>query len=167
MQYWKNSKNFNILFVCLLLTACVDKLPGTIRKAEELTRTQVYGYRADEWKQIEDYYLAGQANCCGPDKRNDDVKALNNYCEAAMLGHKASQIEIGRLYMHEAGAGPSTTVPFDKATAHAYYNLAAQGGYTYAAVMADGLAPKLTADELARSKQLVAEFPAIPCKITR
>ena len=167
MQFWKNSRSFNIFFICMLFSACtIDKIPETIRESKELAKTQYYGFRADKWQKIEDSYLAGQANCCGPDKRNSDVRALNFYCEAALLDHKASQIEVGRLYMHEAGAGPKTAVPFDRTLAHAYYTLAAQGGYEFAAAIASELGKKLTPDELARSNQLVTDYPNIPCNIT-
>lgn len=171
MQFWKNSKNLiNLSLICglcILTAACVDLIAPSMRKGEQLAKTQYYGLKSDYWQQIEDAYMAGQANCCGADKINDDIKALNYYCEAAKLGHKASQIEIARLYTHQAGAGPKTAIPFDRTLAHAYYSLAAQGGYEFAASLKNDLTEKLSKEELARSAQLVVDYPNIPCEITK
>lgn len=151
----------------LALTSCMDKVPGLIRKGENLADKQYYGYRADKWQEIEDSYQAAQANCCGKDTSKNDMRALELYCRSAKLGHKASQIEVARLYNHTAGAGPKTAIPFDRTLAHAYYSLAAEGGYEFAAALRSELDAKLTPEEHDRSRQLVTDFPNIPCELTR
>lgn len=162
-------KFLSSIILLSILTACVDTVPHRLRQGKELVNAKYYGFRADRWQELESSYLGAQAICCGPDKLNDDVRALELYCKAAVDGHKASQIEIGRLYSHETTAivGKGTTIPYDRALAYAYFDLASQDGYTYADAMKVGLGSKLTPVEKARAEQLVKDFPDIPCAITR
>lgn len=157
-----------VLTCSLALTAC-DRVPALIRKSEQFGKSTYYGFRSDKWQEIEASYLGAQAACCGPDKPNDDVRALQLYCVAAKFGHKASMVEIGRIYSHQKNAvfAPATAIPLDYPLAHAYFTLSEKDGYEYAKAMRTEIEEKLSEKELARSKRLVADFPNIPCEITR
>jgi TPR repeat protein len=170
MQFWKNSKGLISLILiagsALTLVAC-DKLAPAARKVEQIGKSEYYGFRADKWSEIEDAYLGAQSYCCGPDTMKDDVRALELYCKAAQYGHKASMIEIARMYIHEGVAGVGTAIPYDQVLSYAYFTKAGEGGYAYGAAMRDSLGRKLTPEELEKAKQLVAEYPNIPCALTR
>ena len=174
MRFLKNTKNL-ISFcafgvVIFSLTSCVDTIPHRYRQGKELAKGQYYGFRANRYDDLEDSYIAAQSSCCGPDKLNDDVRALNLYCKAAQYGHKASLLEVGRIYSHQTSAvnGKGTVIPYDSAMAYAYFSLAAaDGGYDYAASMKQDIEKKLTKEQLERANSLIAQFPNIPCELTR
>jgi len=169
----KNTKYILSLLLIVLtcgmsLTAC-DRVPALIRKSEQFGKSTYYGFRSDKWQEIEASYLGAKAACCGPDKPNDDVRALQLYCVSAKYGHKASMVEIGRIYSHQENAvfAPATAIPLDYPLAHAYFTLSEKDGYEFAQAMRMDIEKKLSEDELERSKRLVVDFPNIPCEITR
>lgn len=193
MQFWKNLKNvetnkFNemkeinenkkilislistisLISIIIVISAC-DRLAPAARKVEQVGRQEYFGFRSDKWQEIEDSYLGAQAACCGRDTMKNDVRALELYCRAAQYGHKASMIEIGRMYIHDlnATAGNSSPIPYDKTLAYAYFAKGGEGGYEYGATMKANLEKKLSAEELERAKALIAAFPNIPCAITK
>jgi TPR repeat protein len=152
----------------LTLTSCVDLWPHRYREAKEMAKTGYYGMRSDKWQEFEDSYEAAQHTCCGPDMINDDIRELQLYCTAALGGHKASMIEVGRIYLHDPKMTiKGTAIPYDKTVAYAYFTKAAENGYDYAASMKGDLEKKLTKDEFERGNAMVQDFPNIPCAITR
>ncbi len=172
MQFSKNSKRLlslsvGLIISSLLLAGCMDKVPGLIDRVDNDVHAHYYDHQSNKYEDIENSYSAAQSYCCGPNKKNDDVKALELYCRAAMAGHRASMIEIGRLYSHEVTAGPQSPIPYDRSLAYAYFSKAAENGYQYADIMKDNLDQSLTADEKVRAQKYVAEFPNIPCAISR
>ncbi len=171
MRYFRNSSvQISLLIIaalCAPLLASCDKLAPAARKVEQVGKSQYWGYRSDKWEEIDSSYLAAQSYCCGVDTVKDDIRALELFCRAAQSGHKASQIEVARFYTHEAGAGKSTAIPFDRALAYAYYSKAGQDGYEYGAAMRDQLRSKLSTVELERASRLVDAFPDIPCAVIR
>ncbi len=157
----------SLLFIAisLFVTAC-DKFPQFLRRSENEVKKEYYEWEADD-EDVEAMYLAAKANCCGEDKFSDnDIKSLNMFCKAAKNGHKASMVEVGKLYLNE-NTIEGTVIPYDPALAFTYFSIAEQNGHDYAEYHREKLLMMLSDEEFARATRLVDSFPVVPCEITR
>jgi hypothetical protein len=165
---WIASSGFAILAMTITVTACMDMVPYRYRQAKEVAKTGYYGMRSDRWQQFEDSYMAAKHTCCGPDMINDDIRELQLYCTAALGGHKASQVEVGRIYLNEPQVTiKGTAIPLDRALAYAYFTKASENGYDFALAMKQDLEKKLSKEDIDRGTVIAGDFPNIPCAITR
>jgi len=166
VKFTPTNSAFILVIVCSV-ASCMDRVPDVWRKSKELAKTEYYGYRADKRDEIESAYLGAQAACCGPDKINDDLRALELYCKAASYGHAPSMVEIARFYSHKQLGTPGSAIPYDASLAYAYYVKAAENNYPAFVAMRDGFRGEIREDEAAKGDELVKRFPDISCAITK
>ncbi len=108
---------------------------------------------AEKWFAKADDYLAIA-------KMYDDVArnrplAAKWYRKLADQGDKYAMYRLGEMYRDGDG------VPRDYASAHMWFNLAAQSGYRYASTARDELARKMTPDQIARTQRLARDWRPI------
>ena len=89
-------------------------------------------------------------------KMYDDVArnrplAAKWYRRSADQGDKYAMFRLGEMYRDGEG------VPRDYASAHMWFNLAAESGYPYASTARDELAQKMTPDQIARTRRLARD----------
>jgi TPR repeat protein len=172
MQYSQRSKSFITKFALVVLavstlSSCVDKIPGALRETGHQAERAVWEYKAKDGD-IEAQYDAAELNCCGKRPLRDDINALNLYCEAALDGNPASQVEVGKFYAHD---NPKMRkiglIPYDPAIAYAMYGQAADAGNTEAAGRKAALLQRIKTADIDRARELRKDFKNIPCKLTR
>ena len=93
-------------------------------------------------------------------KMYDDVAqnrplAAKWYRKLADQGDKYAMFRLGEMYRDGEG------VLRDYATAHMWFNLAAESGYRYASTARDELARKMTPDQIARTERLARDWKPI------
>ena|GEM_PF-3556633 len=169
MKNFQISKLLNLKLLILasvFFVAACDKFPQLLRRSENEAKKHYYEWEADD-QDVEAMYMAAKANCCGEDKFSDnDVKALNMFCKAAQNGHKASMLEVGKLYLNERTI-EATVIPYDPALAFTYFSMSEQAGHEHAEYYREKLLNELNEEEFARATRLIDSFPVVPCEITR
>lgn len=156
---------YSLLLAVFFLTSC-DKFPEFLRRSENQVKKEYYEWEADD-EDVEAMYLAAKHSCCGEDNFSDsDVEALNLFCKAAKNGHKASMVEIGRLYLNETTID-GTIIPYDRAIAFTFFSIAEQNGYDKAQYHRERVLEEMNDTDFARATRLVESFPVVPCEIIR
>ena len=97
--------------------------------------------------------LIGVMYAMGLGVARDDERAFEWYLRSAMKGHPGAQSGVGRY--HEVGRGIPAP---DLVRAYAWYVLSAIGGDPDAAVSQEEVIKKMTSEEVARAKVLVADY---------
>lgn len=150
------------LFFIILLSACNS------RTEEGLTK-----YQADKMAKsakasgnMEDYYNAGKAYCCGKAEVRDAALSLKSFCAVAKKNYKYAQKELGDLYRKDKKAELNNSgFPDDDLVAYAWYSMAAAQKISEAVDGQYEVAARLSFDELKKAKEYVSLYPAIPCGI--
>ena len=97
--------------------------------------------------------LIGVMYAMGLGVARDDERAFEWYLRSAMKGHPGAQSGVGWYY--EVGRGISAP---DLVRAYAWYVLSAIGGDPDAAVSQEEVIKKMTSEQVARAKVLVADY---------
>lgn len=87
-------------------------------------------------------------------KRGDYAAALKEWRPLAERGHAGAQYNIGFNYIQGKG------VPKDLVRAYFWFELAARQGKRVARDIRTGIAAQMTADQIARARELVREWVA-------
>ena len=121
---------------------------------------------AKDNEDIEAAFKAAKASCCGDETLNDDIKSLNLFCQAAKNGHKASMVEVGKMFLNR-NVSRATIIPHDRSLAFTYFSIAEQNGYEHAEYLRKQVLEEMDDSEFERATRLIASWPVVPCKITR
>jgi uncharacterized protein len=82
----------------------------------------------------------------------DDATAASWYRKAADQGSARAQVDLGYMYDHGQG------VPRDYVAAHMWFSLAAAGGLKQALTSRDGIAAKMTPEQIAEAEKRFARW---------
>jgi TPR repeat protein len=85
----------------------------------------------------------------------DRPLAAKWYHKLADQGDKYAKFRLGEMYRDGVG------VPQDYASAHMWFNLAAEAGYPYASIARDELGRKMTAGQISRTQRLARDWTPI------
>ncbi|MGB3407099.1 MAG: tetratricopeptide repeat protein [Jannaschia sp.] len=97
--------------------------------------------------------LIGVMFALGLGVERDEVRAFDWYLRSAMKGHPGAQSGVGWYY--EIGLGMPAP---DLVRAYLWYALSTIGGDPDAAVSQEEVVKKMTADEIAKAHELIADY---------
>jgi len=158
--------------LALLLGGCFSAATVPIKAAYEEEERHRWEAKAKDGNP-EAEYKYGMTFCCGLGAFYNNVTASEWVCKAARKGYVKAQAQVGHFYRKDKGFGlpqkklQEASLPQDDALASAWYGIAAKQGNGDAPREQAAIARRLTTEEVARSRQLEASFPNLPCEITR
>jgi localization factor PodJL len=123
---------------------------------QDIPRGLMFLERAAEQGHPRAQFLLGQAYVDGIGVDANPEWAARWYGKAARGGHPQAQYAFGVMF--ESGLG----LPKSSRRAYQWFDLAANNNYEKASVLRDALAEKLSPEELAAAKTMVARFSAKP-----